>query len=75
MMRRHVVSALAIMCAAGAAASVQAKDIKIAHIYCKTGILEAYAKQTQVGLQLGLDYATKGTNGRQRQQAGADRQG
>ncbi|QAU32911.1 substrate-binding domain-containing protein [Janthinobacterium sp. 17J80-10] len=59
MMRRHVVSALAIMCAA---ASVQAKDIKIAHIYCKTGILEAYAKQTQVGLQLGLEYATKGTN-------------
>ena len=57
-MRRYVLSALAIMCAA---ASVQAKDIKIAHIYCKTGILEAYAKQTQVGLQLGLEYATKGT--------------
>ncbi|HCY61682.1 MAG TPA: ABC transporter permease, partial [Oxalobacteraceae bacterium] len=57
-MRRHVVSALAVMCCA---ASVQAKDIKIAHIYCKTGILEAYAKQTQVGLQLGLDYATKGS--------------
>jgi len=57
-MRRHVVSALAIMCCA---ASVQAKDIKIAHIYCKTGVLEAYAKQTQVGLQLGLEYATKGT--------------
>jgi branched-chain amino acid transport system substrate-binding protein len=57
-MRRHVFSALAVLCAA---TSVQAKDIKIAHIYCKTGILEAYAKQTQVGLQLGLDYATKGT--------------
>ena len=61
-MRRHVLSALAVMCAATAATAVQAKDIKIAHIYCKTGILEAYAKQTQVGLQLGLEYATKGTN-------------
>jgi branched-chain amino acid transport system substrate-binding protein len=57
-MRRHVLSALAVLCCA---ASVQAKDIKIAHIYCKTGILEAYAKQTQVGLQLGLEYATKGS--------------
>ncbi len=61
-MRRHVLSALAVLCAAGAATSVQAKDIKIAHIYCKTGILEAYGKQTQVGLKLGLQYATKGTN-------------
>ncbi|TCS31448.1 amino acid/amide ABC transporter substrate-binding protein (HAAT family) [Paucimonas lemoignei] len=60
-MRRHVLTALAVMCAATAATAVQAKDIKIAHIYCKTGILEAYAKQTQVGLQLGLEYATKGT--------------
>ncbi|WP_394778020.1 substrate-binding domain-containing protein [Undibacterium sp.] len=38
-----------------------AKDIKIAHVYDKTGALEAYAKQTQIGLMMGLDYATKGT--------------
>ena len=57
-MRRHVLTALAL---ASLAVSAQAKDIKIAHIYCKTGILQAYAKQTQVGLQLGLEYATKGT--------------
>jgi branched-chain amino acid transport system substrate-binding protein len=38
-----------------------AQDIKIAHVYDKTGALEAYAKQTQAGLMLGLNYATKGT--------------
>ncbi|MEP7303149.1 MAG: ABC transporter substrate-binding protein, partial [Caldimonas sp.] len=36
-------------------------DIRIAHIYSKTGPLEAYAKQTQTGLMMGLDYATNGT--------------
>ncbi|MGD9944165.1 MAG: substrate-binding domain-containing protein [Burkholderiaceae bacterium] len=49
------------------AAPVLAKDIKIAHVYSKTGPFEAYGKQTQVGLMLGLEYATGGTmavNGR-----------
>ena len=36
-------------------------DIKIAHVYDKTGPLEAYAKQTQAGLMMGLEYATGGT--------------
>ena len=48
-------------------AFAQAKDIKIAHVYSRTGPLEAYAKQTHVGLMMGLDYATGGTmtiNGR-----------
>jgi branched-chain amino acid transport system substrate-binding protein len=39
----------------------QSKDIKIAHIYSKTGPLEAYGKQTQTGFMMGLDYATGGT--------------
>ena len=39
----------------------QGKEIKIAHIYSKTGPLEAYAKQTQTGFMMGLDYATGGT--------------
>ncbi len=38
-----------------------AQDIKIAHVYDKTGVLEAYAKQTQAGLLMGLEYATGGT--------------
>jgi len=38
-----------------------AQDIRIAHVYDKTGALEAYAKQTQTGLLMGLDYATGGT--------------
>jgi len=38
-----------------------AQEIRIAHVYSKTGPLEAYGKQTQTGLMLGLDYATNGT--------------
>ena len=39
----------------------QVKQIKIAHIYSKTGPLEAYGKQTATGFMMGLDYATGGT--------------
>ena len=43
------------------ASFAQSKDLKIVHIYSKTGPLEAYGKQTQTGLMMGLDYATGGT--------------
>ena len=56
----RVIFAAAIALAAFGA-GVQAQDIKIAHVYDKTGPLEAYAKQTQNGLMLGLEYATQGT--------------
>ena len=36
-------------------------EIRIAHVYSKSGPLEAYGKQTQTGFILGLDYATNGT--------------
>jgi branched-chain amino acid transport system substrate-binding protein len=49
----------ALLCAGPAHA--QGKDIRIAHVYDKTGPLEAYAKQTQAGLMMGLEYATGGT--------------
>ena len=51
------------LCAALAfgSAFAQSKEIKIAHVYSKTGPLEAYGKQTQTGLMMGLDYATGGT--------------
>ncbi len=51
------------LCAALAttAALADSKEIKIAHIYSKTGPLEAYGKQTAVGFMMGLDYATQGT--------------
>ena len=38
-----------------------AQEVRIAHIYSKTGPLEAYGKQTATGFMLGLEYATKGT--------------
>src|SRR3954464_6838826 len=50
----------AVLSVAAGAAFAQSKEIRIAHIYGKTGALEAYAKQTQAGLQLGLEYATGG---------------
>ncbi len=43
------------------ASAAQAADIKIALIYSKTGPLEAYAKQTETGLMMGLEYLTHGT--------------
>ena len=48
-------------------AFAQGKDLKIAHVYSRTGPLEAYGKQTQTGLMMGFEYATGGTmmvNGR-----------
>jgi branched-chain amino acid transport system substrate-binding protein len=62
--RRSVFGAVAAAAIAVASSAVfaQAKgEIRIAHVYSKTGPLEAYAKQTQTGLMMGLDYATNGT--------------
>ena len=52
------VLAAALIASAGAAA---ADDLKIALIRGLTGPLEPYAKQTETGFMLGLEYATKGT--------------
>src|SRR5215467_9701074 len=65
-MKRLIAGALfgAAVMTAGAAC---AQDLKIALIYSKTGPLEAYAKQTENGLMLGLEYLTQGSmslNGR-----------
>ena len=49
-------SAAAILLAQAASA-----EIRIAHIYGKTGALEAYAAQSHTGLMMGLEYATGGT--------------
>ena len=60
--RTLVAAALAALAAAPLAALAQTKgEIRIAHVYSKSGPLEAYGKQTQTGLMLGLDYATGGT--------------
>lgn len=54
---------LAAALAAGLTAplALAQSEIRIAHVYSKTGPLEAYGKQTQAGLMMGLDYATGGT--------------
>ena len=55
-------TAVAMACAlASPLVLAQSKEIKIAHIYSKTGPLEAYGKQTATGFMMGLDYATGGT--------------
>ncbi len=55
-----LLSAAAVM-APVSAARAQSSEIRIAHVYSKTGPLEAYGKQTQVGLIMGLQYATGGS--------------
>ena len=57
-MRKFLVAAAFAALLAGTAC---AEDLKIALIYGKTGPLEAYAKQTETGLRLGFEYATKGS--------------
>lgn len=62
--RRALIAATAFAStlALGLPALAQNKgEIRIAHVYSKTGPLEAYGKQTQTGLMMGLEYATNGT--------------
>ncbi len=54
---KGLVVAVGVFLARGALAD----DLNVALIYGRTGPLEAYAKQTEAGLRLGFDYATKGT--------------
>jgi branched-chain amino acid transport system substrate-binding protein len=55
--RRSLLAALLALPALALAQS----EIRIAHVYSKSGPLEAYGKQTHTGLLLGLNYATGGT--------------
>jgi branched-chain amino acid transport system substrate-binding protein len=55
---RKLLPAAAVLALSGAGALAQ--DIKIAHVYDKTGALEAYAKQSSIGFMMGLEYATSG---------------
>jgi branched-chain amino acid transport system substrate-binding protein len=45
----------------GGVGAAAAADLNVALIYGRTGSLEAYAKQTEAGLRLGFEYATKGS--------------
>ena len=59
--------ACALALAGASAGAAAADDIKVALITGKTGPFEAYAKETENGFMLGLEYLTKGTmaiNGR-----------
>ncbi|MES2036764.1 MAG: substrate-binding domain-containing protein [Pseudomonadota bacterium] len=48
------------MAGAFSSASSMAQDLKIALIAGKTGALEAYAKETETGFMMGLEYLTSG---------------
>lgn len=62
-MHRRTLVALAALAAVfvSSAAFSQSGEIRLGHIYSKTGPLEAYGKQTATGFLMGLDYATGGT--------------
>ena len=59
--KRMALLAISLVSLSSFSAFGQSREIRIAHVYDKTGALEAYAKQTQTGFMLGLDYATGGT--------------
>ena len=63
--RRDLIAAafasLAVLGASDLALAQTPGEIRIAHVYSKTGPLEAYGKQTATGFMMGLDYATGGT--------------
>ncbi|MGL6205878.1 MAG: substrate-binding domain-containing protein [Giesbergeria sp.] len=61
MQRRTMISLAALAATLSTAALAQTGEIRIAHVYSKTGPLEAYGKQTQTGLMMGLNYATGGS--------------
>jgi len=57
---KRLTTLLAAATLASATSLAFAQDIKIAHVYGKSGPLEAYAKQSHTGLMLGLEYVTGG---------------
>ncbi len=57
MLRTILAAAIAL---AAFCVGAQAQDIRIAHVYDKTGPLEAYAKQSHIGFMMGLEHATGG---------------
>jgi len=59
--RRLALAATAALALLPGLAQAQGQEIRIAHIFSKTGALEAYGKQTAVGFMMGLNYATGGT--------------
>jgi len=59
--RGGLAAATAAAVLAFAAGQAWAKDIKVCLIAGKTGPFEAYAKQTENGFMMGLEYLTKGT--------------
>jgi branched-chain amino acid transport system substrate-binding protein len=58
---RRILTFTAATAAILMASTAMAQDIKIALIAGKTGPLEAYAKQTEAGFMMGLEYLTKGS--------------
>ena len=60
-MRRIAVAAVAALFFGALGGQAQAQDIKIGLLRGASGPLEAYAKQTETGFTMGLEYLTAGT--------------
>src|ERR1051325_5831765 len=61
MMKRPYITFAGMAAGLLMAGAASAADLKIALIAGKTGALEAYAKQTETGFMMGLEYLTKGS--------------
>jgi branched-chain amino acid transport system substrate-binding protein len=59
-MNHKKIIAAAVLAAFASTPAMAAPDLKVALIAGKTGVLEAYAKETETGFMMGLEYLTGG---------------
>jgi branched-chain amino acid transport system substrate-binding protein len=59
--RRTVMGLAAALALPGLGAQATRRPIRLAHIHSRSGPLQAYGRQTSIGLAMGLEYATGGT--------------
>lgn len=56
----HIALAVAATVGISGAAFAQSSEVKIAHIIDKTGAMEPFATASNIGMMMGLEYATGG---------------
>lgn len=59
--RAATLAGVGVLALAAGTAGAEAQEVKVCLIAAKTGALEAYAKQTEAGFTMGLEFLTKGT--------------
>ncbi len=61
MIRRFLTALIVVLACHGVPSAAQSDEIRIAHVYSKTGPLDSFGSELHAGLMLGLRYGTQGT--------------